>query len=60
LAFEMDRVTPFDPEEIYFDYRVLASDDDARMRVDLLVVPRDEADRAIETLAAWGLQPDRL
>jgi general secretion pathway protein L len=61
LTFEMDRHTPFKSDEIYFDSRVTAHDSqNKRIKVDLLVVTREVADRAIELVTGWGLRPDRL
>lgn len=61
LAFEMDRHTPFKAEQVYFDYRHVDTDAEAkRIGVDLVAVPRSVADPVIAMLAAWGLRPDRL
>ncbi len=61
LGFEMDRHTPFKAEEVYFDYRLVAKDMAAkRLVVDLVVATRGSVDGALERLAAWGIQPDRL
>jgi general secretion pathway protein L len=61
LTFEMDRHTPFKAEEVYFDSRVTAHDARAkRIKVDLVVVTRELADRAIDLVTGWGVRPDRL
>lgn len=61
LGFEMDRHTPFNAEEVYFDYHPIATDKAAkRLVLDLAVVPRAIADAAIQRLADWGLEPDWL
>ncbi len=61
LTFEMDRHTPFKSDEVYFDSRVTARDSqNKRIKVDLLVVTREVADRAIDLVTGWGLRPDRL
>lgn len=61
LTFEMDRHTPFDANEVYFDYRVTKhNNQQKRISVDLLVASRDVVDRAIDLIAGWGLQADRL
>ena len=61
LAFEMDRHTPFRAEEVYFDYRISRRDAAAkRLEVDLVVVPRAVAERALSVLREWGLAPSRL
>ena len=64
LAFEMDRLTPFRADDVYYDYRVVAADGPGdrhrgeRMGVDLLVAARADVDRAVATVRAWGLDPD--
>lgn len=61
LTFEMDRNTPFRSDEVYFDCRVASHDtQNKRIKVDLVVVAKDVADRAINLAAGWGLEPDRL
>jgi general secretion pathway protein L len=61
LTFEMDRHTPFKAEEVYFDSLVTAHDSqNKRIKVDLVVVTREIADRAIDLVTGWGVRPDRL
>ncbi len=61
LSFEMDRHTPFKAEQVYFDYRLVDTDTEAkRISVDLAVVPRSVADPVITMLAAWNLRPDKV
>ena len=61
LGFEMDRHTPFKTDEVYFDYRIDATDSERkRIKVDLVVVPRPIADQAVRVVRSWGLAPDRL
>jgi hypothetical protein len=61
LSFEMDRNTPFQVGEVYFDYRMTGRDTAAkRMTVELAVVTRKLADEAVARLSSWGLPPDRL
>jgi general secretion pathway protein L len=61
LSFEMDRHTPLRPEEVYFDYRVLATDqDNKRLSVDLAVVRRSAVDQVVERVRSWGLAPDNV
>ena len=56
LTFEMDRLTPFRADEVYFDYRVLARDAAAGTIAVLLAVARREiVDRHAGRLAALGL-----
>jgi general secretion pathway protein L len=61
LAFEMDRNTPFKAEQVYFDYRAVNLDGNAkRLDVDLLAAPRRVVDDAVRTLAEWDLRADRV
>lgn len=61
LSFEMDRHSPFKAEQVYFDYRLVDTDTEAkRIGVDLAVVPRSVADPVIAMLAAWNLRPDKV
>ena len=56
LAFEMDRLTPFRVDDVYFDQRVLGHDAAAGTISVLLGVARREiVDRRIEALRALGL-----
>jgi general secretion pathway protein L len=58
LRLEMDRLTPFRAEEVYFAYRVLASDAQARrLTVELQLAPRREVERALEAAHAIGVVP---
>ncbi|MDH3230460.1 MAG: hypothetical protein OEN55_11770 [Alphaproteobacteria bacterium] len=58
LRFELDRQTPFSPEQACYDYRVMARDrQSGRMRVEMAVAPRDAVERALSIAAGWGLAP---
>lgn len=55
LAFEMDRLTPFRADEVYFDYRVVARDAGAgQLAVQLALARRDLVDARVATLRALG------
>ncbi len=59
LGFEMDRQTPFKADEVYFDFRVRDQDSQRkRIKVDLVVVPRDVVDRVMRLADAWGVDLD--
>ncbi len=56
LGFEMDRQTPFKADEVRFDFRVSSQDPQRkRIKVDLVVVPRDVVDRVMRLADAWGV-----
>lgn len=52
IAFEMDRYTPFNAEQVYFDYRLARRD--KQLEVTLAVAPRNVIDEPLRQLAAWG------
>lgn len=59
LAFEMDRLTPFKSDQVYFDARVVARTPATRqIKADLLLAPRDKLDALLDDLAACGWQPE--
>jgi len=59
LAFEMDEQTPFDAEQVYYDYIVTGrSSEHRQIHIDLLVAPRESTDKLLESMASSGLQPD--
>jgi len=61
LAFEMDRETPFNPEEVYWNHRVTAADrQTGRLSVRLLLLPKAKLDPLLTDLAAVGIRPWRV
>ena len=55
LAFEMDRLTPFRAEEVYFDHRVVSRDPAVgRIQVDIGLARRELLDAKLANLAASG------
>ena len=58
LRFELDRQTPFSPEQARYDYRVTARDrQSGRIKVEMAVAPREAVERALSIAAGWGLEP---
>lgn len=61
LKFELERVSPLDPNQVTFDYRVLQRDKEAnRIDVELRILRRDVADTAVRTARGLGFEPDAL
>lgn len=61
LYFELDRQTPFRPEDVYFDWRVLERLPGAqRLTVELTVLARSVVDPILAWLARWHLEPARV
>lgn len=56
IGFEMQRLTPFTAEEVYFQHEIAGRRGD-RLQVRIAVVPRHIVDRAIGLLAHWNLKP---
>ncbi|APV49628.1 hypothetical protein BWI17_08030 [Betaproteobacteria bacterium GR16-43] len=55
LAFEMDRLTPFTADTVYFGYRIAARDAvAAKVHVDLAVAPKARVDERVSRLREWG------
>ncbi|MCW8305955.1 fimbrial assembly protein [Acidiphilium sp. PA] len=61
VAFEMDRLTPFDPEEIWFGTEILRRDRAAGLlALRLAVLPRQSVAPLLDALAAAGLHATRI
>lgn len=52
LGFEIDRQTPFTPDEVYYDARLLGRRGDGQIDVELIVVPRASLEHALGALGA--------
>ncbi len=56
IAFEMDRLTPFRSDEVYFDFRVASRDAAAgQIHVDVAVARRELVDARLGELRRWGV-----
>lgn len=56
LTFELDRQTPFKPEQVYFDAVVRERHPtDQQLQAELIVLPRDAVDEPVARAAALGL-----
>jgi general secretion pathway protein L len=61
LRFEMDRLTPFRAEEVYFAQRIVGTDTpNRRITVELAVAPRNIVERALKTARAVGVVAARI
>lgn len=57
LAFELDRYTPFRPDQAYFDYRAGACPNaPASIQVDLLVASRKTVDEHVRQVSGIGIK----
>lgn len=58
LYFELDRQTPYRPEQVRYDFRVTDTNPvTKRMQVEMVVAPVEAVDRIIALAADWGLEP---
>jgi general secretion pathway protein L len=56
LAFEMDRLTPFRADDVYFDHRVVSRDSGAgQLLVEVAVAPREVVDAAVARMGELGV-----
>jgi general secretion pathway protein L len=58
LRFEMDRLTPFQADEVYFAHRVVGSDArNRRLSVELQLAPKREIERVLEVARSFAVLP---
>ncbi len=56
ISFEMERQTPFKPEQVYFDFEILERDEaSGRLKIKLMLTPRTTIDETLEKLSQWGI-----
>jgi len=61
IGFEMDRLTPFTPDQVLYDYRLVSTaSDGAELMVDLVVLPRGRVDPWLGVLASAGIRPSMV
>jgi general secretion pathway protein L len=58
LFFEIERQTPFQAEDVYFDYRILQRRSQSnRLTLELIAAPRADLDAILGQVRDWGLEP---
>lgn len=60
LVFEIDRETPFEPAEVYWDFSLVPQPAKGRLEVDLIVVPRTVGDALSHAAREYGFAPAAL
>ncbi len=59
VAFEMDRQTPFNADQVYYDARVVEKlTNSNHIKVELALVLRSSLDEMLQELFEWGLRPN--
>lgn len=60
LAFELERKTPFNPQQVYYDFITEEALDEAHINVRLILVQRETVDLLLVTLRELGIRADVL
>ncbi len=61
LSFEMNRKTPFTPEQTYYDYLLNENNVDSdKVHLELFLVPRDRIDSILGELNTWDIELDSI
>ena len=61
VGYEIDRQTPFKPDQVWYDVRVLQNDSPrGQIAVELIAAPRSEVDPLLEKLRSIGVMPDAV
>ena len=57
IFFELDKYTPYKPEQVYFSVKQLAKDETGLIKALLILTPKDEMDVIYQELTSWGINP---
>ncbi len=61
LRYQLDQVTPFSADQVYFDYSIVERDaEHGRLKVDLRLAMRSRVDSLRERLGAIGIRPHAI
>lgn len=60
VGFELDRYTPFKPEQVYFSVVPLEMTEHGQLQVMLVLTPRPFLDKRLSQLGAWFVRPGRV
>lgn len=61
IGFELDRLTPFERTDVYYDYALKARrPDDNKVDVTLFLVKRDKLDALLNQCSRFGVTPTRI
>ena len=56
IAYELDRYTPFNQQQVYYAVKKIGLDHD-KIKLTLILTPKNRLDSAYETLNQWGIIP---
>ena len=61
VGFEMERLTPFKAEQVYYDVKLLEKVNETnQIKAELLLVPRTKLDAMLKEMVGLGLLPSRV
>lgn len=61
LRYQLDQVTPFSADQVYFDYEIVERDaEHGRLKIDLRLALRSRVDELRERLGAIGIRPHAI
>ncbi|MEE4304817.1 MAG: PilN domain-containing protein [Wenzhouxiangella sp.] len=61
LRYQLDQVTPFSADQVYFDYDIVERDaEHGRLKIDLRLATRSRVDALRERLSAIGIRPHAI
>jgi general secretion pathway protein L len=61
IGFELDRLTPFSPDEVYFSAAIIERDSASQqLKAEVMIVPRALALPALIAARAYGFEPTRI
>ena len=60
-GYEMDRLTPFQNDEVYFHADIVGRDlEQQKLQINLTAAPRASVDPLLDRVKSWGLSVDRV
>lgn len=60
VSFELDRYTPFKPDQVYFSLVVLGKTELGQLEVLLILTPKSVLDSQLDILHSWQAHPHRV
>lgn len=60
VSFELDRYTPFKPDQVYFSTVILGKTELGQLQVLLVVAPKNILDAQLDILHGWHAHPHRV